>query len=156
MTALLRVAAWLRKRWWWLARPTVVGVRAIVVDPDGRVLLVRHTYGHRAWYLPGGGAKRGESLAEAAARELEEETGVQVDPGALALHGVFTNLRQHKTDHIAVYLARAGTWIDAHHGAAEIAERQFFSLSELPPGTSPGTRRRLAELATDSPRGSDW
>jgi ADP-ribose pyrophosphatase YjhB (NUDIX family) len=156
VTNLLRIAAWLRKRWWWLARPMVVGVRAIVVDADDRVLLVRHSYGRRVWYLPGGGAKRGETLAQAAARELEEETGVRARPGALTLHGVFTNLRQHKTDHIAVYLAPAGTWVDVHHGAAEIAERGFFPLAALPPETSPGTRRRLAELTNDEARGTTW
>lgn len=156
MTALLRLASWLRKRWWWLARPTVIGVRTIVLDGDDRVLLVRHTYGHRAWYLPGGGAKRGETLAQAAARELEEETGVEVEPDSMDLLGVFTNLRQHKTDHIAVFVARSGTWEDKAHGAAEIAERGFFKLSELPEGTSPGTRRRLDDVAGEGVPGSVW
>lgn len=156
MTALLRLASWLRKRWWWLARPKVIGVRTIVLDGDDRVLLVRHTYGHRAWYLPGGGAKRGETLAQAAARELEEETGVEVEPESMELLGVFTNLRQHKTDHIAVFVARPETWVDRDHGAAEIAERGFYRLDDLPKDTSPGTRRRLADLAGGEAPGSVW
>ncbi len=59
----------------------------VVVDDDGRVLLFvvldAHDVKPRTWVTPGGGIKRGESPAEAAARELGEETGLVVDPGDL-------------------------------------------------------------------------
>ncbi len=54
------------------------GVKCVLTDGD-QVLLVRHTYGPRAWDLPGGAIKRSESPAEAARREMSEELGVSID-----------------------------------------------------------------------------
>lgn len=58
-------------------RPTA---RVFLVDPDARVLLFSSadTDGSTWWYTPGGGIHRGETLAEAAVRELAEETGYTV------------------------------------------------------------------------------
>lgn len=63
--------------WWHVRRPHTRGVKC-VLRHDGRVLFVRHTYGDRtAWELPGGGLRRGEAPADAAAREAHEELGVR-------------------------------------------------------------------------------
>ncbi|HMS63237.1 MAG TPA: NUDIX domain-containing protein [Solirubrobacteraceae bacterium] len=62
--------------WWVVRRPHMRGVKC-VLRHDGHVLFVRHTYGDRtAWELPGGGLRRGEAPADAAAREAREELGV--------------------------------------------------------------------------------
>ena len=42
-----------------------------------------HRRGDRFWLTIGGGAERGETLAEAAAREMREEAGIDVDPADL-------------------------------------------------------------------------
>ncbi len=59
----------------------------VVVDEIGSVLLFRIVdpmdTKPPVWITPGGGLEPGESLAEAAARELLEETGVRVDPREL-------------------------------------------------------------------------
>ncbi|THV41867.1 NUDIX domain-containing protein [Glycomyces buryatensis] len=61
-----------------------VSARAVVVDKEGRVLLVRHSDNGRAFHvLPGGRVEPGETAAEAARREVREETGMQVDIGEL-------------------------------------------------------------------------
>lgn len=39
-----------------------VGVAAAVIDPSGRILLVRHTYGRLSWELPGGVSEPGETF----------------------------------------------------------------------------------------------
>ncbi|MGW1170820.1 NUDIX domain-containing protein [Streptomyces sp. NPDC002550] len=61
-----------------------VSARAVVVDQDGRVLLIRHRDNDREFHvLPGGRVEPGETAAEAACREVKEETGLQVDIGEL-------------------------------------------------------------------------
>jgi 8-oxo-dGTP pyrophosphatase MutT (NUDIX family) len=57
------------------------------VDREGRVLLQLgrelHRRSDRFWLTIGGGAERGETLAEAGAREMREEAGIHVDPADL-------------------------------------------------------------------------
>ena len=54
--------------------------RAVVLDTDGRILLVRFEFPERAlWACPGGGVEPGESHEEALRRELHEETGLVLD-----------------------------------------------------------------------------
>jgi 8-oxo-dGTP diphosphatase len=59
----------------------IVGVGAVVLDGD-RILLVRRGQPplEGEWSLPGGALELGETLAAGAAREVEEETGLQVQP----------------------------------------------------------------------------
>jgi 8-oxo-dGTP pyrophosphatase MutT (NUDIX family) len=61
--------------------------RVLPVDREGRVLLQLgrelHRRSDRFWLTIGGGAERGETLAEAAAREMREEAGIDVDPAEL-------------------------------------------------------------------------
>jgi len=60
---------------WFVRRPRKSGVKCMITS-GGEILLVRHTYGARAWDLPGGAMKRGELPLDAARREMEEELGL--------------------------------------------------------------------------------
>jgi 8-oxo-dGTP pyrophosphatase MutT (NUDIX family) len=63
--------------------------RVVLLDDADRVLLLRSHVDQDGpgsgycWFTPGGGVEDGETLAEAAARELREETGLSVSPEAL-------------------------------------------------------------------------
>ncbi|QZH73973.1 MAG: NUDIX domain-containing protein [Erythrobacter sp.] len=75
----LRIAHALRQRLRRLTRPDIAGVAVMLEDGDGRVLLVRHSYGPRGWSLPGGGLGKGENPVEAARREMREELGCELE-----------------------------------------------------------------------------
>lgn len=64
----------------------VVAVGAIVFDHHGRVLLIERgkAPGAGMWSVPGGRLELRETLAQAVAREVREETGLAVEVGALA------------------------------------------------------------------------
>ena len=142
MNRLLHLAYALYRLSWRVTRPTVVGVRTILIR-DGQILLVRHTYQHH-WYFPGGAVKRGESLAVAARREAHEEAGVTVT-GELRLHGMYWSLQEGKNDHIGVFVST-----DFSIGEAldrwEIADCRWFPVDAPPAELSPACARRLAEL----------
>ncbi|NOZ71048.1 MAG: NUDIX domain-containing protein [Chloroflexi bacterium] len=127
---------------WWLLRPRTIGVRGILCDEAGRILLVRHTYGSRRWYLPGGGGSGDETAAEALLREMREETGFEVEITRLV--GVYYWTGAYKRDHIFVFACRRlGGSLQIQQG--EIAEAGWFSLENLPSPLDPGLPQALAD-----------
>ncbi len=60
----------------------IVGVGAVVLRNNREILLVKRAKkpGRGYWAIPGGHLEYGETLAEAAIRELEEETGIRGEP----------------------------------------------------------------------------
>jgi ADP-ribose pyrophosphatase YjhB (NUDIX family) len=140
--------------YWRFSRGLTVGVRAVVLDGEGRVFLVRHGYGP-GWHLPGGGVEAGETLLEALVRELREEGNLEMT-GAPALHGVFFHPAYSRRDHVAVYVVREFRQPGGPQPNREIAEHGFFKLGALPPETTSGSRARIAEVLRDLPRPQRW
>ncbi|MEP0706641.1 MAG: NUDIX domain-containing protein [Parvibaculum sp.] len=140
-----KIARPLVRLYWRLRRPLTAGVRGMVFDGDGRVLLVRHTY-IPGWYLPGGGVERGETMLTSLRRELEEEVGVML-VGEARLHGLYANFREFKSDHVALYVVAEGAYEHRPRRSPEIAESGFFAPNALPEGITPSTRARVREVA---------
>ena len=136
-------------------RATTLGVRAVVRDDDGAVLLVRHTY-LPGWYLPGGGVDPGETVAAAARREVAEETGV-VPLDEPRLVGLYLNRRVSRRDHVALMVFDRPVGRPALRAPSmEIAEIGFFPLDALPEEATGATRRRLAEVFAAAPIATEW
>lgn len=112
-----------------------VAVRAIILH-EGRLLAVRHkvtdddVVGTKWWALPGGRLEYGESVQEAVAREIFEETGIRAQVGSLLYVHQF---RHNSTEALEFFFHITNgadfTTIDlskTSHGAIEIAEIAFI------------------------------
>ena len=63
------------------------GVRVVVLDKDNRILMVKqHHEDKDIWMVPGGAIEEGESSMAAAIREMNEETGMEVEIGRMIWH----------------------------------------------------------------------
>jgi ADP-ribose pyrophosphatase YjhB (NUDIX family) len=140
--------------YWRFSRGMTLGVRAVVIDAQDRVLLIQHTY-VSGWYLPGGGVEPGETVGAALARELREEGGVALE-GAPVLHGVFFNRRVSRRDHVALYVVRDFRQAETPRPNFEIVAHGFFPRDALPEGTTAATRARLAEIFDGTPVSETW
>jgi 8-oxo-dGTP pyrophosphatase MutT (NUDIX family) len=140
--------------YWRFSRGLTLGVRAAVLDDEGRVFLVKHTYAP-GWHLPGGGVEAGETLLEALARELAEEGNIEMT-GPPMLHGVYFHPIYSNRDHVAVYVVRAFRQTAPPQPNGEIAAHGFFPFDALPPDTTMGTGARIAELAGGKPAAERW
>ena len=138
-------------RW---SRGMTLGGRGIVVDKQGRVLLIRHGY-IKGWHFPGGGVEKGECIETSTIREILEETGVVVK-GRPELHGIFSQHKNFPNDHVAVYIVRDWEQPTIPTPNMEIKEQGFFALDNLPEGITAGTRRRLSEAFEGQETALEW
>ena len=132
---------------WRFSRGLTLGVRAVVIDAgDVAVAHQKHL---------AAGVETGETLMQALARELAEEASIEV-VGPPSLHGVFYNPVDSPRDHVAIFVVRVFRQEPVVRPNREIVERGFFSLDALPAETTPGTRRRLAEVLEGAPLAVKW
>lgn len=143
----------LRHRLWRLIGRETRGVKVMMFNDAGEVLLVRHSYGRSDLFmLPGGGIHKGEVPEAAAAREIQEELGCTLENLAF----VSTHLAGAEGRRDTVHLFRARASGPLRPDGIEIAEARFFRLEALPANASPATRRRIEEhRGLVAPR-TDW
>jgi ADP-ribose pyrophosphatase YjhB (NUDIX family) len=70
------------------ANSIAVAVSAFIRDGDGGILMIRRT-DNDLYAIPGGQVEPGETLTEAASREVKEETGIDIE--IVRLVGIFSN-----------------------------------------------------------------
>jgi 8-oxo-dGTP pyrophosphatase MutT (NUDIX family) len=140
--------------YWRFARGMTLGVRGIVLDGEGKVFLVKHSY-VAGWHLPGGGVEVGETFLDALRRELMEEGRIEL-LGEPVLRGIFLNRHVSHRDHVAVYLVRNFSQDRLPEPNREIIACGFFTATALPPETTRGTRLRIAEALEGAPPTATW
>lgn len=104
----------------------LVGVAGLGIDADGRVLLARHRFGAPQWRFLGGFLARGESVEEALAREIREETGLAVEVGPILQ--VVTGYRWQRVELVFAYRVTGGRQALSE----EVAEIRGFDPADLP------------------------
>jgi len=112
-----------------------VGVGAVIVQ-DGKVLIVKRKYDPLAgqWSLPGGGVELGETLEDSVAREMLEETGLEVAVGPVI--EVFDRITRDERGEVRYHFVLVdylcwpvGGELQA---SSDVAEARFVDPSELP------------------------
>ena len=140
----------------WLFRTLKVqtrGVKVMLFNPAGELLLVRNNYGRSDLFvLPGGGIKRNETPEAAAAREAREEAGVEARRLALVSKH-FSNVEGWR-DTIFLFAGVADQ--EPVPDAVEVAEARFFPLDALPPNVSSSALRRIAERRGEREPDGRW
>ena len=128
---LWRKAKPLQWRLVWLSNAKFVcGVSAVVRADDGRILLLRHRLWppHHQWGFPGGWAKAGERHEDTVAREVREETSLEVKVGRLLK--VRSGFRYRVEFYYEATLAGGLDRLTLE--TSEILEARLFSLDDLP------------------------
>lgn len=138
--ALMPLAHTVRHRWRRWRKAPIAGVSVIITNLTGDVLLLKHSYGARAWSLPGGGIGRGEDPLEAARREVREELGVdlaRIEPIG-TLHEELSG-----SPHTAYVFAAVCDQRPQPDGR-EVTQARFFPSHSLPEPLGRITRDRIA------------
>lgn len=138
--AALPLAHALRHRWRRWRKTPIAGVSVILTNPQGKVLLLRHSYGPPVWALPGGGLGPREEPEAAARREVREELGLTIgEAERIAVIEEVISGSPH-TAHIFA----ATTDNTPVPDGREIIEARFFAPDDLPCDLGRTTASRLA------------
>jgi len=129
--------------------PFTIGVGGIVIQ-QGRVLLVKVTYGHQGWILPGGYVKPTETIGDAVRREVLEETGLVVEP--LELVSVRSRIREGRNDLYVAFLVKV-VGGELKPDGKEIVEARYFTLTEMEDRKDvPGLNTRIVRHILEAKR----
>lgn len=104
----------------------LVGVVGLGVDPNGHVILARHRFGAPEWRFLGGFLSPRERLEEALAREIREETGIEIEVGPILEAN--QGYRWQRIELVYAYRPLGGT----ERLSEELVEVRAFDPADLP------------------------
>ena len=104
----------------------LVGVVGLGVDQDGRVILARHRFGAPQWRFLGGFLSPRERLEDALAREVREETGIEIEVGPILEAN--QGYRWQRIELVYAYRPLGGT----ERLSEELVEVRAFEPTDLP------------------------
>ncbi|QDP97253.1 NUDIX domain-containing protein [Microlunatus elymi] len=132
----------------WLKHATfMIGVTGVVLDDHDRVLLLRHRFWKDCpWGTPSGYLERGETIEQGFAREVAEETSLQITD--VRIHKINSGFRLRLE--VAVISRLAGDQVP-RVDEIEVAEARFFTVGELPADLRMGHRELIMAALAGSP-----
>lgn len=131
-------------------RNPIVGVAAIVRDRAGRVLLGQRASGpyEGLWCIPCGFVEWGEDVREAAARELQEETGIEARIGKVV--AVHSNFHNPEVLTVGIWFSVDTVMGESSGRDGEFSDLQYFAPDNPPPLAFPTDALVLAQIAAPS------
>lgn len=122
----------------------LVGAVAVVLDGEGRILVVKHTYTYpNLWGLPGGWLEGGEEIETMIVRELKEETGFEIRVLRCIDAVAIPERHQVEVHYLCRYLS------GEFRSCAEISDYRFVSKEDLPEGLSVRHRAMIDRLSEE-------
>lgn len=120
--------------------PRFIVVALVFIRQEESILLVKQKYGRGYWSLPGGMMVYGESIDQAAIREVREETGLEVALDRLV--GVYS-----RPDEEALAMTFAGTVVGGRLDldTEEVTAAGYFHPDQLPSPVRPHLRQRIVD-----------
>lgn len=140
----LQAAHNVRHRWRKWRKVPISGISVIVTNEAGEIMLLQHSYGPKAWGLPGGGMSAGEDPEDCARRELREEVGLEAEK--LEKLGVL-NETLSGSPHTSYVFTTQVSQAPKPDGR-EILEARFFPEDALPELLTRNVPKRLAMWAS--------
>lgn len=114
----------------------------VIIQADGRVLVLKNWLGDGKWSLPGGGLHRGESSLDGVIRETREETGIELAPEQLTLLGTFEHRDKGFRFHYDLYGAELPSLPTTRVQRGEVLTIAWMSMAEL---TERNTNREVVK-----------
>ena len=124
--------------------PRLLVVALVFIRQGESILLVRQSYGQRYWSLPGGTVELGESLDQAAVREMREETGLDV-----RIERVVGLYSKPAEDSLAVTFEGHVVGGELRPAADDVSECRYFPLDRLPQPIRPHLLQRVEDFRRD-------
>ncbi|MEF3351896.1 NUDIX hydrolase [Paenibacillus sp. GYB006] len=118
----------------------IVSASVIVLNESNKILLMK---GHRGWEMPQGCVEEGESIRQAAIREVKEETGIDIE--LINFCGTYQNITRGVCNHIFTGKPIGGELTTS----IESDEVGYFSLEEADQFITWGNFKERVHLALD-------